>query len=561
MTSTVRTKMEKFWLKNYPPGVPPTIDTNQYQSLVDMMENNFQRYATNIAFSNFGTSITYKELDEQSKQFAAFLQKDLNLTKGERVALMLPNILQYPIAMYGTLRAGLVVVNTNPLYTPPELIQQLNDSGASTIVVVANYAHVLEEALPHTQIKHVIVTQIGDRHSFWKQIIINSVVKYVKKLVPRWKISAAIRFNDALQRGKKYKFEKAKVAGEETAFLQYTGGTTGVPKGAVLTHSNMVANILQCIAWVWEKVKTNQEIVIIALPMYHIFSLTVCCLTFQEIGGQGVLITDPRDLNGFINELKKINFTVFVGVNTLFNGLLRRTEFAKLNFKNLRLSVAGGMAMQRMVAEHWLKVTGNYILEGYGLTEASPVVSINPTNIDFFTGSIGMPVPSTDVKVCDEKGKEVPIGEEGELYVKGPQVMKGYWHKEAETKLVLTEDGWLRTGDIVYFDENGLLYLVDRKKDMIIVSGFNVYPNEVEEVIAAHPGVLEVGVIGVPSEHSGELVKAFIVKKDPNLTKQSIMQFCHDKLTRYKIPKIIEFRESLPKSNIGKILRRKLKEL
>lgn len=561
MTSTVRTKMEKFWLKNYPPGVPPTIDTNQYQSLVDMMENNFQRYATNIAFSNFGTSITYKELDEQSKQFAAFLQKDLNLTKGERVALMLPNILQYPIAMYGTLRAGLVVVNTNPLYTPPELIQQLNDSGASTIVVVANYAHVLEEALPHTQIKHVIVTQIGDRHSFWKQIIINSVVKYVKKLVPRWKISAAIRFNDALQRGKKYKFEKAKVTGEETAFLQYTGGTTGVPKGAVLTHSNMVANILQCIAWVWEKVKTNQEIVIIALPMYHIFSLTVCCLTFQEIGGQGVLITDPRDLNGFINELKKINFTVFVGVNTLFNGLLRRTEFAKLNFKNLRLSVAGGMAMQRMVAEHWLKVTGNYILEGYGLTEASPVVSINPTNIDFFTGSIGMPVPSTDVKVCDEKGKEVPIGEEGELYVKGPQVMKGYWHKEAETKLVLTEDGWLRTGDIVYFDENGLLYLVDRKKDMIIVSGFNVYPNEVEEVIAAHPGVLEVGVIGVPSEHSGELVKAFIVKKDPNLTKQSIMQFCHDKLTRYKIPKIIEFRESLPKSNIGKILRRKLKEL
>lgn len=552
---------KEIWLKSYPPGVPAEINLQQCQSLADMLEANCETFRDNVAFSNFGTKITYGELEKRSGFFANFLQQELQLPKGERVALMLPNILQYPIAMFGILRAGLVVVNTNPLYTAPELSQQLNDSGATTVVVIANYAHVLQQALPNTAVKNVIVTQIGDMFNPIKASIANFIVRQVKKLVPDWQIENAISFKTALQKGRNLQFQKTEINGDDIAFLQYTGGTTGIPKGAILTHKNMVANIEQCVSWIGSQLTAEKEVVIVALPLYHIFSLTVCCLAFQKIGGHGVLITDPRDLNNFVKELKKVPFTVFVGVNTLFNALLHRTEFIKLNFKNLHLSVAGGMAMQKTIAELWQKVTGNFILEGYGLTEAAPVVSINPINIDHFTGSIGLPIPSTDVKICDDKGQELPLGDEGELYVKGPQVMRGYWRKQSETKLVLNEDGWLKTGDIAYMDEKGLLYLVDRKKDMIIVSGFNVYPNEIEEIIASHPGVLEVGVVGVPSEHSGEIVKAFIIKKDPNLTKQSIIQFCQERLTRYKIPKVIEFRNSLPKSNVGKILRRKLKEL
>lgn len=552
--------MEKIWLKSYPPNVPAEINPDIYPTLIAMLENSCQRFRDRMAYCNLGTSISYAQLDKYTRDFAAFLQQKLGLKKGDRVAIMLPNLLQYPIAMFGILRAGLIVVNVNPLYTAAELAHQLKDSGAQTIIAIANFANVLEKALPETNIKHVIVTEIGDMFSFAKRTVVNFVVKRIKRMVPAWHIAGAILFRDVLAQGKRLTLQKVELQANDIAYLQYTGGTTGVAKGAMLSHRNMVSNVLQALVCVSTTVREG-ETVVIALPMYHIFSLTVCCLSFLTLGGHGVLITNPRDLKSFIKELSKIPFSVFIGVNTLFNALLHHPDFAKLNFGNLRLSVAGGMAMQKIVAEKWHQITGSYILEGYGLTEASPVVSINPSNINRFTASIGLPVPSTDIKICNDEGQEVPIGEAGDLFVKGPQVMLGYWQKEAETKNVLSPDGWLATGDIVRIDEQGFLYIVDRKKDMIIVSGFNVYPNEVEEVIASHPKVLEVGVVGVPNEQTGEAVKAFVVKKDSSLTEKEILDFCHENLTRYKIPKSIEFRNELPKSNVGKILRRKLKEL
>lgn len=553
--------MEKIWLKSYPANVPAEINPQQVVSLVDLLEKNCQCYANNFAFSNLGTSLSYKDLETQSRHFAAYLQEVLQLKKGARVAIMLPNILQYPIVMFGILRAGLIVVNINPLYTAPELAHQLKDSGAETIVVLANFANVLEKAFPVTQVKHVIITEIGDLMGPIKSQLVNFVVKYVKKMVPTWNIPDAVTFKKVMVQGAQKTFNKVAVNAADIAYLQYTGGTTGVAKGAMLTHGNMVANILQTLTYVSAAVRQGQETVIVALPLYHIFSLTICCLAFLASGGHGILITNPRDIPNFVKELRKIPFSVLVGVNTLFNALLNNAEFRKLDFSTLHLNVAGGMAMQRAVADRWQQLTGKFILEGYGLTEASPVVSVNPTDITSFTGSIGLPLPSTDVKICDEDDNELPLGEVGELWVKGPQVMKGYWHKEEETKNVLTPDGWLKTGDIVRMDEKGFIYIVDRKKDMIIVSGFNVYPNEVEEVIASHPGVLEVGVIGVPSLQTGEAVKAFVVKKDPNLTEKEILDFVHQRLTRYKVPKIIEFKSELPKSNVGKILRRKLRDL
>lgn len=551
--------MEKIWLKNYPPHIPAEIDPTVYRSLADMITACCERYKGLIAFSNLGTRITYTELLTQSHQFGSYLQQ-LGLKKGARVAIMLPNLLQYPIAMFGVLLAGYTVVNTNPLYTAPELTHQLRDSGAEAIVVLANFANVLEKILPDVPVKHVIVTEVGDLLGSFKGTLVNFVVKYMKQMVPAWHIPGAISFKQALNQGKNQPFNPVDIAPEDIAFLQYTGGTTGIAKGAMLTNRNMVANIFQSFTWVLSVVRDSEETIIIALPLYHIFSLTVCCLAFVNLGGHGVLITNPRDIPHFIKELSKIPFSVFIGVNTLFNALANHPNFAQLNFSNLRLSVSGGMATQHAVADKWQRITGNFILEGYGLTEASPVVTINPTTTKKFTGSIGLPISSTDVKICDEAGKELPLGEIGELYTKGPQVMLGYWQKPEETKQVLSDDGWLRTGDIARIDAEGLVYLVDRKKDMIIVSGFNVYPNEVEEVIAAHPGVLEVGVIGIPSEQTGETVKALIVKKDPGLTAQSVLDFCHERLTRYKVPKIIEFRDELPKSNVGKILRRKLRE-
>lgn len=553
--------MEKIWLKSYPPQIPAEINVDIYQSIVDMFEKSCERYQNAIAFSNLGSKMPYAELEKQSQIFAAFLQQRLGLKKGDRVAIMLPNILQYPVAMFGILRAGLIVVNVNPLYTATELAHQLQDCGAETIIVLANFANVLETALPQTNIKHVIVTEIGDLLGAIKGSLVNLVVKHIKKMVPAWHIPNAITFHQAMQQGQQVNFVKVDVRGDDIAYLQYTGGTTGTAKGAMLTHRNMVANVEQCLTWVAGGIELKEDTVIIALPLYHIFSLTICCLAFINVGGHGVLITNPRDIKGFIKELSKVPFNIFVGVNTLFNALMHNSEFAKLNFSHLKLNIAGGMAMQTAVAEKWEQMTGKPITEGYGLTEASPVVTINLVNVKKFSSSIGLPIPSTDVKICNENGEEVPMGDVGELFVKGPQVMLGYWQKEAETKNVLSADGWLETGDIVRMDDQGFIYIVDRKKDMIIVSGFNVYPNEVEDVIASHPGVLEVGVIGMPSEQTGEVVKAFIVKKDPNLTEQEILDYAHQKLTRYKVPKIVEFRSELPKSNVGKILRRKLREL
>lgn len=552
--------MEKIWLKSYPPEVPKEIDPDIYHSIPEMFFKSCDRFANNTAFTNMGTRLTYHELLKLTHDFASYLQNVLQLSKGERLAIMLPNLLQYPVVLFGALAAGLTIVNVNPLYTAPELVHQLSDSGATVIVALANFADMLEKALPSTQIKHVIVTEIGDLMGA-KGILINWAVKYVKKMVPKLNLASIIPFKQAMAEGRAQQFTPVKLTSGDIAFLQYTGGTTGTAKGAILTHRNMIANIEQCRAWVTSAVTEGKENVIIALPMYHIFSLTICCLAFITYGCCGVLITNPRDMKNFVKVLAKVPFNVMVGVNTLFNGLLHNPDFVRLNFSQLRLSVEGGMAMQRSVADKWRELTGNYILEGYGLTEASPVVTINPLHLDYFTGSIGLPIPSTEVKICDEEGREVLLGQEGELYVRGPQVMSGYWQKADETRQVLSPDGWLKTGDMVRMDDKGFLFLVDRKKDMIIVSGFNVYPNEVEEVLAAHPGILEVGVVGVADEHSGEVVKAFIVKKDPNLTAQSIIDYAHQHLTRYKVPKSIEFCAELPKSNVGKILRRKLRQL
>lgn len=551
--------MERVWYKSYSPGVPETINPDAYSSLVESFEKFSKAYAEFPAFSNLGTKISYAELDKLSLQFASYLQS-LGLKKGDRVAIMMPNLLQYPVALFGILRAGLVVVNINPLYTAPELIHLLSDSGAETIVVLANFANTLEKALPDTSIKNVVVTEVGDLMGKLKGALVNWVVKHIKRMVPDSNIPHAVKFNKTLSIGKRHSFQRPDLNGADVAFLQYTGGTTGHPKAAVLTHRNMVANVLQCSAWVKSTITPGEDIVLGALPLYHIFSLTICCMTFLKLGAECLLITNPRDMNSFVKTLTKIPVTVFVGLNTLFNGLLHHPKFKDANFSRLRITVAGGMAVQRPVAEEWKKVTGVCVLQGYGLTETSPVVTINPINMTHYNDSIGIPIPGTDVVIQDENGKDVSDGAEGELCVRGPQVMREYWNSPEETQKVLSEDGWLRTGDIARVDDQGFLYIVDRKKDMILVSGFNVYPNEVEEVLASHPAVKEAAVIGVPSENSGEAVKAFIVKENSNLSEHDIIEYCRQSLTGYKIPKIIEFRDELPKSSVGKVLRRALRD-
>lgn len=552
--------MDKRWFEHYQEGVPHEIDSSQYLSLVALFKESFSLHSKRAAFSNLGTEISYSELDHLSRDFAAYLQQ-LGLEKGARVAIMMPNVLQYPVAMIAALRAGFVVVNTNPLYTADEVIHQMNDSGSEVIIVLANFAKTIEHALPSIPtLKHVIVTQIGDLFPSAKRIVVNAVVKYIKKLVPSYKIQHAVAFNYALLEGKQSTLHHVELNHEDIAFLQYTGGTTGVAKGAILTHGNLVSNVLQAYAWIAPLGISDQEIIVTALPLYHIFSLTANCLTFIKAGAKNILITNPRDMVHFINEIKNSGFTVLTGVNTLYNTLLNHPKFKEINFSTLKLSLSGGMALQKSVSLRWAERTKTRVLEAYGLTETSPAVTINPMYLEGYNGSIGLPLPSTDVSIRDDSGKEVPIGQSGELCIKGPQVMPGYWKRADETAIVFTKDGFLKTGDVGRMDEEGFLYLVDRKKDMIVVSGFNVYPNEVEQVIGMHPGVLEIGVVGVDDEESGERVKACIVKKDPALTAEEVIAHCREHLTAYKIPKIVEFYDELPKTNVGKILRRALKE-
>ncbi|HEX6613012.1 MAG TPA: AMP-binding protein [Rhodanobacteraceae bacterium] len=554
------TSSERPWLANYPPGVPAEISTQPYPSLVAMFEETCARFPQHPAYSSFGKSISYAELDRLSSRFAAWLTGELKLGKGDRVAIMMPNLLQYPVALFGTLRAGCTVVNVNPLYTARELEHQLRDSGAKVIVVLENFAATLASVRHETPVETVVVTSLGDLLGFPKGLLMNLAVKYIRKMVPRWDIPGHVCFGDLLKRGASLPAPEVSLGHDDLAFLQYTGGTTGVAKGAMLSHGNMVANTLQLAAWVGNLFTHGEEKIVTALPLYHIFSLTVNALFMTHFGGENILIVNPRDIPAFAKVLKKNHWTAITGVNTLFNALAHCPALSHGDFANVKFALAGGMAVQRAVAERWKALAGVPLIEGYGLTETSPVATANPLDLKEYSGSIGMPLPSTDLKLVDDAGNEVPRGESGELCVRGPQVMKGYWNRPDETAKVMTRDGWLRTGDIARMDERGFFYIVDRKKDMILVSGFNVYPNEVEDVVAHHPGVLEVAAIGVPDEHSGEVVKLFVVKKDPALTEAALKQYCHDELTGYKRPKYIEFRDSLPKSNVGKILRRELRD-
>ena len=548
------------WLAHYPKGVPTEIDLDEFPSIVALLDNCFDRFRHRPAYTNMGRTISYGDLDLMSQQFASYLINDLKLVKGDRIAMMMPNVLQYPIAIAGALRAGLVVVNTNPMYTARELRHQLEDSGAKAILVLDNFAHTVASVLAHTQVRQVITTGIGDLLGFPKNLITNFVVRHVKKMVPAFSIDGAIRFNEALRRGSATKPGKADIAPGDIAFLQYTGGTTGVAKGAMLTHRNLIANMQQASAWIGTGMREGEEVIITALPLYHIFALTANCLTFMKLGGHNHLITNPRDMPGFVATLARIRYTGLTGVNTLFNGLLNTPGFDKLDFSSLRMTLGGGMAVQRAVAERWKKVTGCTLSEAYGLTETSPAVCINPLDLAEYNGSIGLPVSSTDVCIRDDDGAFLAVGEVGELCVRGPQVMKGYWNRPEETAKIIDAQGWLHTGDIARMDAQGFFYIVDRKKDMILVSGFNVYPNEIEDVVAMMPGVLEVAAIGVPDEKSGEAVKLVIVKKDPALTEEAVRAHCRNELTGYKQPRHIEFRDSLPKSNVGKILRRELRD-
>lgn len=547
------------WLGNYPKSVPHEVDVDSFKNLIELIENSFNLYRDRPAFTCMGKTITYSELDRMSKAFAAYLQKSLGLKKGDRIALQMPNVLQYPIAMYGALRAGLVVVNTNPLYTPREMKHQFSDAGVKAVVILANFAHNLEKIIDETGVEHVIITELGDQLGIVKGNIVNFVLKTVKKMVPEYKIHRSISFRKALLVGHLQNLDPPQIEAGDTAFLQYTGGTTGLAKGAALSQRNMVSNCLQCAAWMAPGTTGMGDLAITALPLYHIFCLTVNCLMLGKQGGHNLLIPNPKDIRGFVRELTKYRFNVFTGVNTLFNALLNEPTFHDVDFSYLRLSVGGGMAVQSSVAKKWKEVTGTPIIEGYGLTEAAPCICCN--RVDGFEkmNSIGYPLPSTDVRVMNEDGKEVPYGEVGELCAKGPQVMSGYWQQKEETKKVFFGE-YLRTGDIALMEKDGSFKIVDRKKDMILVSGFNVYPNEIEEVVGSHPGVLEVAAIGVPDEKSGECVKIFIVRKNEALTSQSVKDYCRERLTGYKMPKFIEFRESLPKTNVGKILRRELKE-
>ena len=552
--------MEKIWFDNYPPNAEKTIDVTKYESLVEMFEAAVKRHPDMPAYINMGQVLTFRKLEERSRAFAAYLQNELRLEKGDRVALMMPNLLQYPIALFGALRAGLVIVNVNPLYTPRELEHQLNDSGAKAIVIVSNFAATLEKVVFNTQVEHVILTRMGDQLSFGKRTLVNFVVKYIKKLVPKYKLPHAVSFREALSIGKQRQYVKPNLESSDLAFLQYTGGTTGVAKGAMLTHANMVANVFQA-KWVAQPLLKDAKVRVAAipLPMYHVFALSVNCLLFIELGVTGLLITNPRDIPGFVKELKKQRIVALCGVNTLFNALLNNEHFKEVDFSALRLSVGGGAAIQGAVAKRWFETTGCHIIEGYGMTECSPLIAASRWDSTEHTGSIGVPVPNTDIRIMDDAGNEVPIGERGELWVKGPQVMKGYWNRPEDTAEVL-HDGWMATGDIVEMGQDLNLRIVDRKKDMIIVSGFNVYPNEIEDVVAHNPKVNEVVAVGVPHPVSGEIIKIFVTKKDESLTREELRSYCRQFLTGYKIPKEIEFRDELPKTNVGKILRRVLRD-
>lgn len=552
--------MEKIWLKQYPKAVQETIDPEQYSSLMAMFDESVEKFGDRPAVTNLGVTLTYRELDQKARDFASYLQNELGLQKGDKLALMMPNLLQYPVCLFGAFRAGLAVVNVNPLYTPRELEHQLNDSEANAIVILANFGDTLEKVVDKTNLKHIIVTQVGDMCSQPKRFIVNFVVRYFKKMVPSFNFEQSHNFVDAMQKGAEQDVNPVELTSDDTAFLQYTGGTTGVSKGAILTHRNMVANVLQTHAWMGPFLNEGKETIITALPLYHIFSLCVNCLLFAKAGGHNIYITNPRDMKDFCKTLKKYPFTAMTGVNTLFNGLLNTPAFRELDFSQLKLSVGGGMAVQKSVAERWQELTKTPLLEGYGLTETSPVVSMNPLDLESYNGTIGLPLPSTDVEIRDEDGNLVEIGQPGELWVKGPQVMKGYLNRPKETAEVLKDDGWLATGDMATIDEEGYLRIVDRKKDMILVSGFNVYPNEIEDVVALHPGVLEVAAIGEPDEVKGEVVKVVVVKKDSTLTEEDVIKHTREHLTGYKIPKVVEFREELPKSNVGKILRKELRK-
>lgn len=559
--SILENNMDKIWLKSYEPGVPEFIDPNEYTSLVDYADKCFKAHSDKKCYSNFGSNITYSQIDELSQAFAGFLQNTFRLNKGDRVAVMMPNLLQYPISVFGILRAGMTVVNINPLYTPRELKKLLIDSGATCIIVLANFAHVVQEVLSQTKVQYVIVTEIGDMLGGLKKHLYNFVAKHVKKIVPDWDMPDAYDFSQAIAPENKTAYESVPLSHEDVAFLQYTGGTTAGAKGVMLTHGNMVANIIQATAWIASLLKKPLPGgIVTALPLYHIFSLTANCLVFLKVGIENILITNPRDIPRFVKELKRQPFSILTGVNTLFNALLNNADFCKMDFSNFKFTLGGGMAVQKVVAERWKKVTGVVLLEAYGLTETSPAATINPLNLTEFNGSIGLPISSTEVKVCDDNGNELPIGQQGELVIRGPQVMKGYWKQPEKTREVLDEAGWLKTGDIATIDERGFVKIVDRKKDMIIVSGFNVYPNEIEDVIIEMKGVREVAVIGVKSAVHGEEVKAFIVADSPTLTSQDVIEYCRQNLTGYKIPKHVEFRNELPKSNVGKILRRALRE-
>ena len=553
--------MEKPWLKNYPEGSEHELNTSEYDSILDMFDKAVREHPDRAAYINIGKVLTFRKLEERSRAFAAYLQNELKLERGERVALMMPNLLQYPIALFGILRAGLVVVNVNPLYTPRELEHQLQDSGAKAIVVVSNFASTLEKVVFNTDVKHVILTRMGDQLSFGKRTLVNFVVKYVKKLVPKYKLPNAVTFREVLSVGKYRQYVRPQIERDNLAFLQYTGGTTGVAKGAMLSHGNIIVNVFQSkwIAYPFVGDRHRERLAILALPLYHVFALTVNCLLFVELGITAVLITNPRDIPGFVKELKKYPFVAITGVNTLFNALLNNENFKEVNFSSLKLSVGGGMAIQQAVATRWHEITGCNIIEGYGMTECSPLIAACPVNVVKHNGSIGVPVPNTDIKIIKEDGTEAAIGEAGELWVKGEQVMQGYWQRpEASAEVI--KDGWMATGDIVVMDENYSLRIVDRKKDMILVSGFNVYPNEIEDVVMLNYKVSEVVAIGVPNEVSGETIKIFVVKKDESLTRDELRQHCRQHLTGYKIPKDIEFRDELPKSNVGKILRRVLRD-
>lgn len=553
--------MDRPWLNSYPDGVSADIDINKYASVVEIFEQSVKQFADQPSFSNFGTTLTYSEFDDATRAVAAYLQKTLGLEKGDRVAIMMPNLLQNPVSIFGALRAGLTVVNTNPLYTARELRHQLKDSGAKAIIVIENFANTVQEVIADTNIEHIIVTKMGDMLDFPKSLVINLVVKYLKKMVPSFSLPNSISFKTVLSEGSKQDLLHTPQTHDDIAFLQYTGGTTGIAKGAMLSHKNMVANMLQASEWIKNDVVLGKEIIITALPLYHIFSLTANCMVFMEAGAHNILITNPRDFKGFVKELNNTPFTALTGVNTLFNALINTQDFHEIDFAQLKITLGGGMSVQPAVAAQWKQITGCTLVEAFGLTETSPAVCINPLNLKEYNGSIGLPISSTYCKLIDDEGKTVTNDEAGELCVKGPQVMQGYWNRPEETANVLFGDGWLKTGDIAKMDGNGFFYIVDRIKDMILVSGFNVYPNEIENVIVEHEGVLECGVIGVPDEKRGEAVKAFVVKKDESLTETELLNHCEKNLTPYKTPDKIVFIQELPKTNVGKVLRRELKSL